>query len=82
MFKHQSVLSSADPPVDSIRRQQVVDVWIELNMSGDAGATTWEVLDNLSNKVTECLHAEPLLLSKAESLTAKALLLRNGATDC
>jgi hypothetical protein len=82
MHKHQSDLSSADPPVHSVRRQQLVDVWIELNMSGDAGATTWEVLDRFSNAVTECLLAEPPLLNKAESLTAEAFLLRNGMTEC
>ena len=64
------------------RRQLIIDWWIERERSGDAGATTWEVLDVLRNRVTYYLMGGAKSLNKAESLTAQAMLLVAGLTEC
>jgi hypothetical protein len=52
--------------------------WTDLSMSGDAGCTTWDVLDLLRDRVTEYLMRDPPDLLRAESLTADALLRITG----
>jgi hypothetical protein len=47
-------------------------------MSGDARATSWDVLETIQAQVTECLYFDPPDLERAEGLTAKAFLLREG----
>lgn len=48
--------------------------WTELSMSGDAGCTTWDVLDWFRDRVTMCLMRDPPDILTAESLTAEAML--------
>jgi len=60
------------------RRQVIVDWWVALEMSGDAGETTWEVLDPLRDIVTACLALDPPDIGRAESATAHALCLVGG----
>ncbi len=74
----QSELSPVNPPPKS-RREQIVRWWMDLELSGDAGGTTWEVLDPIRDRVTECLSNDNI--SHAESLTAKALLLVAGIKE-
>lgn len=66
------------PPDCSARIQRVVAWWQELWLGGDAGATKWEVLETISDQVTQCLSEQPPNILKAESLTAKAALLIEG----
>lgn len=60
------------------RQWLIIEFWRELQRSGDSGATSWEVLDSIANRVTEALMQEPPDLNRAESLTARALLLIEG----
>jgi hypothetical protein len=60
---------------DIERREDLIRWWQEISRSGDAGATTWEVLDRLRDRVTECLYMCPPDLCLAESFTAQALFL-------
>jgi len=53
----------------------VRDFWKALDDDGDPGATTWEALDRLRDKVTAALRRRPPDYGLAESLTAKAALL-------
>ena len=75
-------LSPDEPPDPDYRRRLLVEWWIELERGGDAGATTWECLDLLRDRVTECLAYSPPLLLQAESYTAKAMLMVSGYEEC
>ena len=81
MKTHNNRLSVA--PQDRLGRriQMVVDFWMTLEMSGDAGATTWEVLSPLRDQVTQCLSQSPPDVLHAEGLTAKALFLTCGLNE-
>ena len=63
------------------RMKRITAFWNELHTCGDPGATTWDVLESLENKVTECLYRSPPDVSSAESLTAQAALLISGFID-
>ena len=63
------------------RCQRIADWWSALRVSEDPGATTWEVLDGLEREVTDCLAVEPQDICRAESLTARAILLFAGRQD-
>ena len=65
-------------PDCEIRRQAIVDWWTELSMSGDAGCTSWGVLDAIQAQVTAALTLSPPDIDKAEHLTARAMLLWSG----
>jgi hypothetical protein len=52
--------------------------WTELGMSGDAGCTTWDVLDPFRDRVTMYLMRDPPDVLTAESLTAEAMLRITG----
>jgi len=78
MADHFNDLSSGDPPDRDHRLQQVIDFWNGLSCHGDAGETTWEVLEDLQTQVSDCLSREPVDLERAESLTAYAALLMSG----
>ncbi len=73
---HTTQLSPAEPEDDRSVRESIVDFWRELSMSGDAGCTTWEVLEPLQDRVTECLALGRL--PQAANLTGKALCLISG----
>ncbi len=77
-MKNDTILPPAKPIEQSVRQQHIVDWWIALQMSGDAGPTTWEVLDPLAAEVTACLILSIPNLDEAERLTAQALLLMQG----
>lgn len=75
MNNDKSELLSAEPTDVQRRMKSLIDFWTALYEDGDAGATTWEVLDRLRDKVTSALHARPPDISRAESLTARAASL-------
>ncbi len=56
----------------------MIEFWTALDNEGDAGATTWEALDRLRDRVTTALRKRPPDISLADSLTAKAALLISG----
>ena len=62
-------------------RQAVVNWWRNLELEGNAGETTWEVLDSIRDRVTECLMRSPPDLAMAASLTAEAALLVGGRNE-
>jgi len=70
-----SGMSPVDPPFED-RQALIIQWWVELERAGDAGATTWEVLDPLRDSVTEALQGQDI--RSAESLTARAMLLVDG----
>ncbi len=63
------------------RIRRIVDFWNELDCSGESGATTWEVLEELRLEVTECLSRDPPDIDLAESLTARAMHSIAGAEN-
>ncbi len=74
-------LSPVEPLTVQDRVNLIREIWHSWSMSGDAGATTWDVLEGIQAQVTDCLyfgstHVESIEM--AESLTAKAFLLRDG----
>jgi len=69
------------PPDYEVRRQAIVDWWTELSRSGDAGCTSWEVLDSIQAHVTEALALGPPTIHKAERMTARAVLLWSGQIE-
>jgi len=64
------------PPLADIasRIEDLKRFWTELEMSGDAGCTTWDVLDLLKDRVTMLLMLDPPDVLSAESKTAEAML--------
>jgi hypothetical protein len=75
MKNDKSELLSAEPTDVQRRMRSIIDFWTALYQDGDAGATTWEVLDRLRDRVTTALHARPPDIRLAESLTARAASL-------
>jgi hypothetical protein len=76
-----SELSSAEPLSVEERVDLLKKIWHGWSMSGDAGATTWDVLEAIQAQVTDCLYfgSKRLdYLEMAESLTAKAFGLMAG----
>ena len=71
-------LSPKDPMESERRRRLICEFWHALYDEGDSGATTWEALDRLHNRVTTALRQRPSNLGLAESLTAKAASLIDG----
>lgn len=65
-------------PSDELRRAVLVGFWTQLELDGDCGSTTWEVLDPVRDRVTACLGFSPPQLDQAEHLTALALRLITG----
>lgn len=78
MKNHHGRLSPDDP---HDRLRLITEWWNRLAVCGDSGGTTWEVLDELGTAVTDCLHHAPPELERAESLTAKAILLMAGCKE-
>jgi hypothetical protein len=81
MCRPYTELLPAEPLTDRDRLELLWKIWRELSMSGDAGATSWDVLDGIQAQVTEHLSFDPPNISIAESLTAKAFLLREGQSN-
>lgn len=65
--------------VDNPRVRTLCDFWSSIE---DAGGASWEVLDRLAQEVTASLREDPPDVRQAESLTAKAMLLIEGCTEC
>jgi hypothetical protein len=63
------------------RRQDLYDWWGSLSQSGDAGCSSWEVLDGVQAQVTDALSLGPPGIGLAEHLTARALLMVSGQID-
>lgn len=63
------------------RIRLIVDFWTQLAVCEDSGATTWEVLEDLERKVTDCLDRTPPQLGRAESLTAEAICRMTGQRE-
>ena len=60
------------------RSKLIFEFWTALDNDGDTGATTWEALDRLRDRVTTALRKRPPDICLADSLTAKAALLIAG----
>jgi hypothetical protein len=74
-------LSPAEPLTLQDRVNLIREIWHAWSMSGDAGATSWDVLEGIQAHVTDCLYFGSMHLDSiemAESLTFKAFLLREG----
>ena len=71
------------PPLADMtsRVEDLQRFWTELGMSGDAGCTTWDVLDSLGNRVTMLLMLDPPDVLSAESATAEAMFRIVGQID-
>ena len=79
---HQRSELLAEDPTESERRHRlIVEFWQALDDEGDAGATTWEALVRLRDKVTTALLRRPPDIGLAERLTARAALLLAGHGD-
>jgi len=63
------------------RIRAVSDWWSQLDVCGEPGATTWEVLETLRQQVTDCLSKDPPDIDEAESLTAIAQLRMTGQSE-
>jgi type IV secretory pathway ATPase VirB11/archaellum biosynthesis ATPase len=74
----QRRLLSAEPTESERKTKLIKEFWTALFDEGDAGATTWEALDRLSERVTTALRQRPPNICLAESLTAEAALLIAG----
>lgn len=57
------------------------DFWNPFAVCDEFGGATREVLESLQLEVTECLYERPPDISKAESLTAHAMLVMTGWSD-
>lgn len=64
--------------LDELRRQALIEWWMQLELCGDCGSTSWRVLDPLRDAVTACLMFSPPQLNQAEHLTARAIRLVTG----
>lgn len=78
---HSCELLPKDPIESERRRQLITEFWTALDNEGDSGATTWEALDRIRDRVTTALLRRPPDICLAESLTARAALLINGYRD-
>jgi hypothetical protein len=81
MKTHCGKLSPEERDTQERQRKAIVSWWNELRVGGDSGATTWEVLDALERRVSECLDRASPDVGDATSLTAKAALLIAGSYD-
>ena len=63
------------------RARLVTEFWTSLYSDGEAGATNWEALDRLRDRVRTALRKRPPDLCLAESLTAKAAILLTNHHD-
>ena len=73
--------SRSAPPGSEIRHQAIVEWWTEVSRSGDAGCTSWEVLDSIQAQVTAALALGPPSIDRAEHLTARAIMLWSGQIE-
>lgn len=81
MFIRSDREFAEEPERNRKRTSQLASVWNELDVHGESGATTLEVLESLRLQVTDCLAGEPPDIARAESITAYAFLLIAGGGD-
>lgn len=64
------------------RIRQLLEFWNKLRIFEEIGQASWEALDSLERDVTECIQRRtPRDISRAESLTALALILIRGSRN-
>jgi hypothetical protein len=56
----------------------ISDIWSQLCISGETGATDRATLDEIEREVTDALYVPTPDVDRAESLTFRALLLISG----
>jgi hypothetical protein len=56
----------------------ICDIWSQLDITGETGATDRATLDRIEREVTDALYGTTPDVDRAESLTFKALLLISG----
>jgi hypothetical protein len=61
--------------------RQLVEFWNQVRSCDEQGQTSWETLEMLEREVTECLAQQPPDIDRAQSVTAKAMLLITGQYD-
>jgi hypothetical protein len=77
MSTHLRKLSPEEERV-RVYRTRIVEYWKALWHCEDSGGTTWDVLEELSQQVTECLaRGSPQDVLRALELTARAECLRS-----
>jgi hypothetical protein len=72
MVYHCREESPDEPDPDRDYHERPIIWWNEFDSSGDPGATTRKVLEEIRLQVTECLNRHPPDWVKVASLTAKA----------
>ncbi len=75
---HPRELLPDEPSRSERRTRLIIEFWSSLDNEGETGATTWEALDRLRERVTTALLKRPPDLGLAESVTARAALLMAG----
>ena len=78
MSIHRARLLSGESVNDRDRIDAIVEFWNSLRVSDDHGSTTWEVLDELERRVTDCLALRPRDITTADRLTTEALFRMTG----
>jgi len=74
-------LSLDDARLDELR-PQIAEYWSQLWDCENSGGTTWDVLEEIGQQVTECLERGfPEEVFRALELTAKAEFLRRAGGD-
>lgn len=71
----------ATPPELSPVLDELQRFWRRVDLTGETGRTSWEVLARLRDQVTECLLRSPPDIDLATQITAKALLMMQGYGD-
>lgn len=66
------------PRGDDAELNLIIEFWNQLRVSDELGGTTWEVLEPLERRVTECLDRAPPDVDAARTATAEALWLLDG----
>jgi hypothetical protein len=67
-------------PDESDEVTVISSFWNHLRITDEIGAATWEALEVLERKATDCLAAEPRDVVRARGYTAQAILLISGQT--
>jgi hypothetical protein len=74
-------LSPAEAEHQTELIEAVKQFWIDLEMSGEAGATTWDELDPIRDRVTWALATNPPDVSSAVQQSFRAKILISGQTN-
>jgi len=78
-YKPSNVLSPEEPPPDAKKDIGfIVDTWNLLRTCDELGGTSWEELEPLERRATECLSCKPPDILGARRATIDALDLLEG----